>query len=55
MGARPMQRLIQEKIKRSIAEDLLFGELSESGGTVKVSVKDGELTIDVVSTRTQTA
>ena len=55
MGARPMQRLIQEKIKRAIAEDLLFGELSESGGTVKVSVKDGELTIDVVSTRTQTA
>jgi len=55
MGARPMQRLIQEKIKRSIAEDLLFGDLSEQGGTVKVTVKDGDLTIEVVSTRTQPA
>ena len=55
MGARPMQRLIQEKIKRSIAEDLLFGELSEQGGTVKVSVRNGELSIDVLSTRAQPA
>ncbi|MGI9327415.1 MAG: AAA family ATPase, partial [Pseudomonadales bacterium] len=43
MGARPMQRLIQEKIKRELAEDLLFGDLSKGGGTVRVTVENGEL------------
>ncbi|MEN9808159.1 MAG: ATP-dependent Clp protease ATP-binding subunit ClpA [Pseudomonadota bacterium] len=43
MGARPMQRLIQEKIKRELAEEVLFGNLSRNGGTVHVTVKDGEL------------
>ena len=47
MGARPMQRLIQEKIKRALAEDLLFGDLSEGGGTVRVRVRDGELALEV--------
>jgi len=45
MGARPMQRLIQEKIKRELAEEVLFGNLSRNGGTVHVSVKDGELCV----------
>lgn len=36
MGARPMARLIQEKIKRPLAEELLFGDLS-GGGHVQVS------------------
>ena len=49
MGARPMQRLIQEKIKRQLAEDLLFGELSSGGGIVRVSVADGELSVEVDS------
>ncbi|MBU7580467.1 MAG: ATP-dependent Clp protease ATP-binding subunit ClpA, partial [Porphyrobacter sp.] len=40
-GARPMARLIQEKIKQPLAEELLFGKLSE-GGEVHVSVKDGK-------------
>jgi ATP-dependent Clp protease ATP-binding subunit ClpA len=44
MGARPMQRLIQEKIKRQLAEDLLFGALAK-GGTVHVTVKDDELSL----------
>ena len=35
MGARPMKRVIQEKIKRPLADDLLFGELAE-GGEVEV-------------------
>jgi ATP-dependent Clp protease ATP-binding subunit ClpA len=35
MGARPMKRVIQEQIKRPLADDLLFGDLAE-GGTVKV-------------------
>ncbi len=43
MGARPMARLIQEKIKRPLAEELLFGALSE-GGHVRIRVgEDGEL------------
>jgi ATP-dependent Clp protease ATP-binding subunit ClpA len=40
-GARPMGRLIQEKIKQPLAEELLFGKLSD-GGEVHVSVKDGK-------------
>jgi ATP-dependent Clp protease ATP-binding subunit ClpA len=35
MGARPMARLVQEKIKRPLAEELLFGKLVQ-GGTVRV-------------------
>jgi ATP-dependent Clp protease ATP-binding subunit ClpA len=42
MGARPMARLIQEKVKRPLAEELLFGSLKD-GGSVTVRVaKDGE-------------
>ncbi len=37
MGARPMRRVIQEKIKRPLADEILFGQLAK-GGTVKVSV-----------------
>ena len=48
MGARPMQRLIQEKIKRQLAEDLLFGDLTQ-GGFVTVGVEDGELSVKVLS------
>ncbi len=40
-GARPMGRLIQEKIKQPLAEELLFGKLVH-GGEVKVRMKDGE-------------
>ncbi len=40
-GARPMGRLIQEKIKQPLAEELLFGKLAD-GGEVHVSVKDGK-------------
>jgi ATP-dependent Clp protease ATP-binding subunit ClpA len=41
MGARPMARIIQEHIKRPLAEELLFGSLA-NGGTVRISVaKDG--------------
>ena len=47
MGARPMQRLIQEKIKRQLAEDLLFGNLANGGGVVRVGVEAGELSIEI--------
>ena len=47
MGARPMQRLIQEKIKRRLAEDILFGDLADGGGVVHITAEDGELVLDV--------
>ena len=47
MGARPMQRLIQEKIKRELAEEVLFGPLSKGGGVVRVTVEDGELALKI--------
>ncbi|NKC14938.1 MAG: ATP-dependent Clp protease ATP-binding subunit ClpA [Gammaproteobacteria bacterium] len=43
MGARPMARVIQEQIKRRLAEEILFGRL-EGGGHVSVDVADDELT-----------
>jgi len=42
MGARPLARVIQEHIKKPLAEELLFGKLAK-GGVVKVGVKDGKL------------
>ena len=41
MGARPMARLIQEKIKKPLAEELLFGELVQ-GGHLHITLEDGE-------------
>jgi ATP-dependent Clp protease ATP-binding subunit ClpA len=38
MGARPMERIIQESIKKPLAEMVLFGELSKKGGTAHVSL-----------------
>ncbi len=40
-GARPMSRLIQDKIKQPLAEELLFGKLTD-GGEVNVTIKDGK-------------
>jgi ATP-dependent Clp protease ATP-binding subunit ClpA len=45
MGARPMARVIQEQIKRRLAEEILFGRL-EGGGHVLVDMEDDELTFD---------
>ncbi|MBN8840312.1 MAG: ATP-dependent Clp protease ATP-binding subunit ClpA [Sphingomonadales bacterium] len=46
-GARPMSRLIQEKIKQPLAEELLFGKLVH-GGEVTVKLKDGALSFEIV-------
>ena len=46
MGARPMARLVQEKIKKPLAEKILFGELSQ-GGDVQVLVEEKELALHV--------
>ena len=42
MGARPLSRIIQEQVKRPLAEELLFGKLAK-GGVVHVDLKDGAL------------
>lgn len=47
MGARPMERIIQEQIKRPLAEELLFGRLVH-GGRVRVVVRDGKIEVDCV-------
>jgi len=44
MGARPMARLVQDKIKRPLADELLFGQLME-GGHVRVVLQDNELVL----------
>ncbi|MEZ5465163.1 MAG: ATP-dependent Clp protease ATP-binding subunit ClpA [Lysobacteraceae bacterium] len=48
MGARPMARVIQEKIKRPLADELLFGKLA-GGGRVNVSVRDGDLHVEALA------
>ena len=45
MGARPMDRLIQEKIKKPLAEEVLFGSLADKGGTAFVTVEDNDLAV----------
>ena len=46
MGARPLARLIQEEIKRGLADELLFGKL-QSGGKVLIEVKDEKLSFEI--------
>ena len=46
MGARPLARVIQEHIKKPLAEELLFGRLTK-GGTVRVVVRDGAIALEV--------
>lgn len=48
MGARPMARLIQEKLKKPLAQMILFGELSD-GGHVLASIKDDEVNLQVMA------
>jgi ATP-dependent Clp protease ATP-binding subunit ClpA len=52
MGARPMARLIEDKLKRPLAEELLFGKLSK-GGKAKVTVKKDELVVEIGETAKQ--
>ena len=48
MGARPMSRIIQEHIKKPLAEDILFGRLAK-GGEIRITAKGGELVFELVS------
>ncbi len=52
MGARPMARLIQEKLKKPLANELLFGDLV-SGGSVRVDLQEDELKFDIQSAHQQ--
>ena len=45
MGARPMQRLIQDTIKTILAEEILFGKLAKSGGVASVTLEKDELKV----------
>lgn len=45
-GARPLERVIQDKIKTPLADELLFGQLAK-GGEVIVKMKDGELAFEI--------
>ena len=47
-GARPLARVIQEHIKKGLADDILFGRLTR-GGHVKVELKDGKIAFDVTA------
>ncbi|HAG70749.1 MAG TPA: ATP-dependent Clp protease ATP-binding subunit ClpA, partial [Gammaproteobacteria bacterium] len=53
MGARPMARLIQEKLKKGLAEDILFGELADNGGEVFVSADENGIKLDVKGRKKQ--
>ena len=53
-GARPMGRLIQEKIKQPLAEELLFGKLVH-GGEVAVHIKDNQPAFEVTPAPPKTA
>ena len=55
MGARPMQRLIQTKIKRELAEDILFGGLSHGGGVVQVLVENDDLILRIEESKKESA
>ncbi|MCH2039883.1 MAG: ATP-dependent Clp protease ATP-binding subunit ClpA [Saccharospirillaceae bacterium] len=48
MGARPMNRLVQDKIKKPLAEKILFGDLADRGGEVDILVEDGDIAIELI-------
>ncbi|MGF1753708.1 ATP-dependent Clp protease ATP-binding subunit ClpA [Vibrio makurazakiensis] len=50
MGARPMGRVIQDQLKKPLANELLFGSLVD-GGTVKVTLKKGQLVFDYLGAK----
>ena len=51
MGARPMARLIQDHIKRPLAEEILFGALADEGGIAQIDVDDERLVLKCVKAR----
>jgi len=48
MGARPLQRVIDQEIKRPLSKQILFGSL-KNGGSVNIDFKDGDLVLDCIN------
>jgi len=53
MGARPLQRVIDQDIKKPMSKEVLFGDLV-SGGKVTVDVVDGEIILSIENFMTET-
>lgn len=49
MGARPMDRLVKDLLKKPLANEMLFGNLAQYGGHVKVTVNEDALKLDISS------
>ncbi len=49
MGARPMDRLVKDLLKKPLANEMLFGNLAQYGGRVKVTVNDDVLKLDFIA------
>ena len=49
-GARPLARIVQEHVKKPLAEELLFGKLT-GGGVVSIDFQDGKLSFDYENTK----
>lgn len=53
MGARPMDRLVKDVLKKPLANEMLFGNLAQSGGKVKVTVNKGALKLDIITNESE--
>jgi len=49
MGARPMARLVEQKLKKPLAEAMVFGSLKE-GGTAMAEVREGDIVLSFAET-----
>jgi ATP-dependent Clp protease ATP-binding subunit ClpA len=49
MGARPMDRLVKNLLKKPLANEMLFGQLSTKGGKVRVTVDSDEIKLDIIN------
>ena len=54
MGARPMSRLIQNELRKPLANEVLFGDLMK-GGKVQINIKDDKLDFSFIKEETATA
>jgi len=53
MGARPMDRLVKDMLKKPLANEMLFGNLSQGGGKVIVTVKQDSLALDIIANESE--
>jgi len=54
MGARPMDRLVKDVLKKPLANEMLFGNLAQSGGKVKVTVNENAIKLDIIADQNET-